>query len=177
MLLYNIFFWHKMLLLRGWKVIWKIQWFTTLMSYSEGFVFWGVRCAVSACRLESVPGKLLKSWSLVCVLPFLAFPVSVVSGCSGPTALFPQFDCCLFRRAATRSWSRCSPSTPTLPTASVSSSTPWGSTSPREVRTRWSASGTWMSWCVSGASPGQLLCSAVLAGEFCFLSGEIVPSY
>lgn len=67
MLLYNIFFWHKMLLLRGWKVIWKVQWFMTLMSYSEGFVFWGVWCAVSACRLESVFRGSFSNHGLWCV--------------------------------------------------------------------------------------------------------------
>lgn len=63
---------------------------------------------------------------------------------------------CLF--AVIQSWSPFSPSTLTRPTASASSSTPQGNTSPQEVLTLWSACGTWMSWCVSAVSPGQSVC-------------------
>lgn len=63
---------------------------------------------------------------------------------------------------AIRSWSPSSPSTLTRPTASASSLTPRGSTSPREAPTLWSACGTWRSWCVSAASPGQSACSTSL---------------
>lgn len=60
---------------------------------------------------------------------------------------------CLF--AVIQSWSPYSPSTLTRPTASASSSTPWGNTSPQEVPTPSSVCGTWTNWCVCAASPGQ----------------------
>lgn len=56
---------------------------------------------------------------------------------------------------ATPSWNPSSPSTLTRPTASASSSTPRGNTLPQEVPTRWSACGTWRSWCAFAASPGR----------------------
>lgn len=64
--------------------------------------------------------------------------------------------------AVIRSWSPSSPSTLTRPTASASSLTPRGSTSPQEAPTLWSACGTWRSWCVCAASPGQSACSTLL---------------
>ena len=68
-------------------------------------------------------------------------------------ALHDAFLCPLSE--ATLSWSPSSPSTHTPPTASASSSTPRGSTSPRAAQMRWSACGTWRSWCVCAASHGE----------------------
>lgn len=74
---------------------------------------------------------------------------------------------CLF--AVIRSWSPSSPSTLTRPTASASSLTPRGNTSPQEVPTPWSACGTWRNWCVSVASPGQSVCVSVCVCDMIIL--------
>lgn len=54
-----------------------------------------------------------------------------------------------------RIWSPSSPSTLTRPTAYASSLTPRGNTLPQEALMLSLVCGTWRSWCVFAASPGQ----------------------